>query len=416
MNYELDVSYYNHTFRRISYANRPIAGKNPGFVQPGEDASISREYFFAQLPTDQLDFEDITTKTVTVELAGGLCNTTLGPAEVWFTRQPECGVNFRLIYNMTAFSNVFSIPAHRFDYNFGVMKTNLPTFNLAVRDYLISADNSTGEFNLVNVSDTTLNTWTRFEYHPRPTLTLSFSNMDQSKCDNNQTRPFFMISSLSRTNATIKLSEDYPADLVPLVPSCTNIQGKINITNNLGEDNPDVPLLSVCRATCPLDVQTETRVVTSFATICAVNVPVDSTAKFSCPPNGVVDSVVFASYGARANGACNRTFTNAGCRAIRAVPVTSRACLGKNNCSIAISHAKFGGNPCPNATATFFTAQMRCRIETTVYENAYVQQLMQVGYPNRFRPFFKTFITRMNVLGYIDDLLTVCYFHHHSFS
>jgi hypothetical protein len=142
---EIEVSYMNHTFKRIPYADRSISGFDKGSVMPGEN-SDNREYFTVLRPTDRLDFEDVSTVHVTVELSGGLCNSTLGNAAVWFTRQPECGVEFRLIRNLTGFSTTLQLPAARFDYDFGQLQTNLPTFNLAVRDYLIRADNSSGVF------------------------------------------------------------------------------------------------------------------------------------------------------------------------------------------------------------------------------------------------------------------------------
>ena len=396
MTVEFEVNFRNHTFERISYPSRQSTGID-------ED---NTEFFNVLRPTDKMDFEDTSKMNVTVELSGGLCNATLGNATIIFTRQAQCGVNFRMEKNLTAFSTVIELPAHFFEYEFGVLRTNLPTFNLAVRDYLIRADNNTGEFDLTNISDTTMNRLTRFEYHPLPTLTLSFNGMDQTPCTDRQ-RSFLMIESQSRTNATIRVSEDYPAGLEPAIASCTNIKGQINITNSLGEDIEDKPLLSVCRETCPMDVMMDSRIVTTYVTVCAVNVPDNATAKLSCPSNGVMETISFANYGARATGACSRTFSNSGCRAARTLVVTTRECRGKNNCTISINPTKFGSNTCASNVSRVFTAQVLCRIDTPVYENARVQLPLQIGYPNRLRPFMKTFVTRMNVLGYIDDILIV---------
>jgi hypothetical protein len=406
MNIELEVLYLNHTFERIVYPTRPASGSSVGFLQTGESAEPV-EYFTVSKPTDKMDYEDVSKVNVSMELSGGLCNTTLGNATVWFTRQAECGTDFRMVYNITSFSNVFELPASRFDFEFGELRTNLPTFNLAVRDYLVRADNSTGEFDLTNITDASMTTWARFEYHPLPTLALSFTGMDQTSTCTSRQRTFLMIESQSRTNATIRLSEDYPSGLVPPIQSCTNIQGQINITNSLGEESDISPLLSVCRTTCPMDVVMDTRIRTTYENACAVNIPDGESATLACPTNGVIESVSFSSYGVRSTGVCSRTFTANGCRTTRTTVVVTRACVGKNNCTISIKPTKFGPNPCPNAATNFFTAQVVCRVDTPIYENAKVQLLMQVGYPNRISPFFKNFVTRMNVKGYIDDILIV---------
>jgi hypothetical protein len=406
MNVELEVLYLNHTFQRIVYPIRPASGRSQGFLQAGESTEPV-EYFTVSRPTDKLDYEDVSRVNVTMELAGGLCNTTLGNATVWFTRQAECGPDFKMVYNITKFSNIFQLPASRFDFEFGELRTNLPTFNLAVRDYLVRADNSTGEFDLRNISDSSMNTWARFQYHPLPTLSVSFSGMDETATCTSRQRSFLIIESQSRTNATIRLSEDYPSGLTPPIQSCTNIQGQINITNSLGEDSEISPLLSVCRTTCPMDVVMDAKITASYTNVCAVNIPDDESASLACPINGVIESVTFTNYGMNSTGLCSRTFSASGCKSAKSTVVVTRACVGRNNCTIAVKPTKFGPNPCPNAPVNYFTAQVLCRIETPTYENAKVQLLMQVGYPNRISPFFKNFVARMNVKGYIDDILIV---------
>jgi hypothetical protein len=409
---ELQVKYNNHTFRRVNYADRQPKGNDAGHVGYGEDPSVPVEYFEVPRPTDRLDYEDVSTIDVTVELAAGLCNRTLGSAEIWFTRQSECGLNFRMVRNLTKFSNVITLPAHRFEYTFGVMKSNLPTFNLAVRDYLIRANNNTGEFDLVNITDSSINTWTRFEYHPLPTLALSFNVSDTTKCANGQTPAFMVVPTQTATKATVTLSESYPTALSPKVDSCTNIQGVVNITNLLGEDDSNNALLSACRETCPLDIMVDASTKRTFVSVCAVNVPEGSYAQITCPNNGTIDSISFAHYGSKPSGACIGGFTfnaSTGCRGSKSSSVVNRECNGKQSCSVLSDSTKFGGDPC-NGSANFLTIQAVCRSESTFYENARVELELRVGYPNRISPFFKSLVTRMNVLGYIDDIVIVCAF------
>jgi hypothetical protein len=358
-------------------------------------------------PTDRMDFEDTTTVSVTIELAGGLCNSSLGEAEVWFTRQPECGTNFKAIKTIRGFSTQVKLPAHRFDFQFGALKSNLPTFNLAVLDYLTRANNATGELQMVNMSESTTGVRMRFEYHPLPTLGLTFSKMDKAPCAENQAPPFLRIASMMQTNATILVTEEYPSDLLPSVPTCTNVQGSINITNNLGEDAPSVPLLSVCRETCPQPVITDATTVSTYRNICVTNAPANTSVSLVCPDGGTIDTVYFVHFGANSTGQCSNSFVNTGCKATNAFLVVTRECIGKPNCTFALSASKFGASNCPNDYNMSFTSQVRCRIDTVVYERARVELPLQIGFPNRFGEYLKTFVLRMSVPGYFDDIVQV---------
>jgi hypothetical protein len=401
------VSYNNHTFRRVSYSDRLPAGSNPGYVSSTE-TTANVEYFFVQQPTDRIDFEDITTVNVTVELAGGLCNSFLGLAEVWFTPIPECGTGFKMVKNLTAFSNTITLPAHRFEYSFGAMKSNLPTFNLAVADYLVRARNDTGEFQLTNHSSSDTVKYARFEYHPLPALVLSLSNTDAFSCTNGQTPSFLKIESTYKSNATITLSESYPVGLNPAVATCTNIQGTVNVTNYLGEDAPTVPLLSVCRETCAMEVTRDPIVRISNVSVCTGNITDNTETTIACPDGGVVSEVVYASYGALSSGTCSAGYSNSGCKSSRTGAVVLRACLGKANCTINVKSATFGGNPCGANATNYFTAKVTCRVTTVIgYQNARVVLPLQVGYPNRISPYFKSLVARMQVDGYIDDVVAV---------
>ncbi len=406
LNVEFEVTYNNHTFKRINYADRQPTGNDAGYATSSEDVGEPREYFLMQQPTDKIDFEDVSVLNVTVELAGGLCNRTLPASTILFTRQPECGINFRMIRNLTSFSNVIALPAHRFDFTFGEMRSNLPTFNLAVRDYLIRANNNTGEFDLVNITDSSINRWARFEYHPLPTLAVSFNVSDTTKCDNGQSPSFLVVQNQAAAKAVIAVSESYPAGLSKKIDTCTYIQGVINVTNSLGEDNENVKLLNVCRQTCPLDIGFDATVKSKYTPVCAFNVREGQTATVACPDGGVIDSIEFARYGANSTGTCEGGYNNTGCVSGTSASVVRRECLGKESCEVSADSIVFGGNPC-NSTFNALTIQAVCRSEYTIYENARVELELQIGYPNRISPYFKTLVSRMQVLGYINDIVIV---------
>jgi hypothetical protein len=83
--------------------------------------------------------------------------------------------------------------------------------------------------------------------------------------------------------------------------------------------------------------------------------------------------------------------------------------LGKANCTINVKSATFGGNPCGANVTNYFIAKVTCRVTTVVgYQNARVVLPLQVGYPNRISPYFKSLVARMQVDGYIDDVVVVC--------
>ncbi len=400
---ELVFRYNNHTFSRIPNPKRPATGADPGYVGDGESPSLAVEYFTPQLPTNDLDYEDISTVNVTIELAGGNCNRTLGPAEVWFTRQPECGPIFRLVRNITRFSNIVSLPAHRFDFTFGILKTALPTFNLAVRDYFIRVNNFTGEFDLVNISDTTVVNRTRFEYHPLPTLTVSFSDVEPQTCANGS-KPL-VLESLLETTAKITVVEIFTD---PKITQCTDVTGQLVISNQLGEDIEEVELLSICREACTQDIIRDRRVRKNGSPVCAINVSDNTTATLSCPNNGTITEISFAQYGSRmTTGSCPSGFTNSACRANESYAVSNKECVGKQSCSIEVSASKFFDDSCPN-TEKYFTIRALCSFDTFYYENARVELPMQVGYPSRISPYIKPFAVSMDVPGYIKGIAFVC--------
>jgi hypothetical protein len=403
---EFQVSYNSHTFKRINYADRQPTGNDAGFVSSSENQKETHEFFLIQQPTNKIDFEDVSTIDVTVELAGGLCNHQLPASTIWFTRQPECGTDFKMVKNLAGFSTVITLPAHRFDFAFGEMSSNLPTFNLAVRDYLIRATNNTGEFDLVNITDSSINKRARFEYHPLPTLAVSFEEIDAAKCDDEEPPKFVAVPSQTTTKAVIAVSESYPVNLSKKIDTCTYVQGVINVTNALGEDNPAVKLLTICRETCSLDILVDSTVTTKDTALCAVNVPQGKTASLACPDGGVIDKLLFAHYGAPSTGTCENGFTNTGCKASSSNTVVNRACLGKQSCQVSVDSTTFGGDPC-DGTSNSLTVQVVCKSKSTTYDNARAELELQIGYPNRIAPYLKTFGIRMQVLGYIDDIVMV---------
>ncbi|KAK9140891.1 hypothetical protein Scep_010572 [Stephania cephalantha] len=66
--------------------------------------------------------------------------------------------------------------------------------------------------------------------------------------------------------------------------------------------------------------------------------------QLQCDDGHVISDIVFASYGTPL-GSCQH-FSTGQCHADSSLSVVSNACLGRNNCSIEVSNAAFGSDPC----------------------------------------------------------------------
>ncbi|KAK3038361.1 hypothetical protein RJ639_031457 [Escallonia herrerae] len=76
-----------------------------------------------------------------------------------------------------------------------------------------------------------------------------------------------------------------------------------------------------------------------------------------CDYGHTISSIKFASYGTP-QGSCQK-FSRGNCHAPNSLSVVSRACLGKNSCSIRISNSVFGGDSCPGIVKTL-AVEARC--------------------------------------------------------
>jgi len=93
----------------------------------------------------------------------------------------------------------------------------------------------------------------------------------------------------------------------------------------------------------------------------------ESTAVLSCTPcgNSVITAVNFAAYGT-ASGTCDHPgktpdndFKPGRCTASRSSAILEQLCVGKRNCTIEVSNAFFGGDPC-DKTHKWLSAAVAC--------------------------------------------------------
>ncbi|KAL9162131.1 hypothetical protein ABFS82_07G069100 [Erythranthe guttata] len=76
-----------------------------------------------------------------------------------------------------------------------------------------------------------------------------------------------------------------------------------------------------------------------------------------CDDGNTISSIKFASYGTP-KGSC-QNFSRGNCHAPDSISVVSQACIGKQSCSISISNAAFGGDPCRGVVKTL-SVEMEC--------------------------------------------------------
>lgn len=76
-----------------------------------------------------------------------------------------------------------------------------------------------------------------------------------------------------------------------------------------------------------------------------------------CEDGHTISSIEFASYGTP-QGNC-QNFSKGKCHAPNSLSVVSQACKGRNSCSVAVSNAMFGGDPCRGIVKTL-SVEARC--------------------------------------------------------
>ncbi|PIN25789.1 Beta-galactosidase [Handroanthus impetiginosus] len=76
-----------------------------------------------------------------------------------------------------------------------------------------------------------------------------------------------------------------------------------------------------------------------------------------CDAGSTITSINFASYGTP-KGSC-QNFSRGNCHSPNSLSVVSKACMGRQSCSISVSNTVFGGDPCHRVVKTL-SVEMRC--------------------------------------------------------
>ena len=188
-----------------------------------------------------IDFQDITTDTATVDVAGGQCNFTLGNAILEF-RYDSCPTWVRTEQSPDRISK-WRLPAQIISVRFQRLVRGGE-----VREEMTRYFSATlGDSRIIHVDlrnpqnkNETIKT-ARFEYHPPPQLEVMFNTELSTDCEygTGEQKPMRVIGQNLPTNATIKITEDYGEG----VGVCDIVPGTLEVENQLGESPKDVALL-----------------------------------------------------------------------------------------------------------------------------------------------------------------------------
>ena len=238
----------NHTWARIPNPivdRRALMGvghEDP--VLPGFASVVHiKEYFVTDGGSlSNINYEDTSKALVNIELAGGLCNRTIGDAIILIKRD-KC-INYKRPVLIQTFQTPMLLPAQQLTVQFGTLQSDYLSFNLEVKRYLHATHNDTAVVDYRNVTDvTSVYNTVRFEYHPAPTLRIDIPAAHRASCVNPKAVPPLVSDSAVFTNITVYVTEQFPG-----VQPCEDVQGTLNLTSYLGEVGSSEPLFTVCQA------------------------------------------------------------------------------------------------------------------------------------------------------------------------
>jgi hypothetical protein len=260
LNVEFSLAYNNHGDHKFTRIPNAIVDKIALYgvgvtsaldpVVFNRDSPPKTEYFLTEdRSISNLNYEDITKTLISIELAGGLCNRTIGDAIIYLKRD-QCP-NYNRPVLIQSFRTPMVVPAQQLVVRFGSLQSDNINFALEVKRYLHAIHNDTAVLDLRNSSDpTVLSGAARFEYHPEPTLRVEVTGAKVPLCADPKLVAPYVATSLTVSNVTVYVTEEFPG-----VAACDNIEGTLNVTNYWGEEDVNRPALTVCRsAACNLSI------------------------------------------------------------------------------------------------------------------------------------------------------------------
>jgi hypothetical protein len=215
----------NHTFVRLDNTR----ARSPDGSTVTTDATglpLNYDYFDISFDTDQempVVFQDVTGRAATFQVAGGLCNRTLGTSTIRLTYQ-TC-VDWSKDVVSTTYETDVDLPAQLFEAK--LMEVTAVT---DIGDMVPTYFNYEAvDVDLIN--DVAVGRW---EYHPTPTIEVVFEGAPITGCSD-----VVVLDRDFHTNITISVTEQFWDEQA----ACDWIEGSVTITNKLGETPETAALL-----------------------------------------------------------------------------------------------------------------------------------------------------------------------------
>ncbi|EDQ84448.1 uncharacterized protein MONBRDRAFT_12796 [Monosiga brevicollis MX1] len=248
--------YNNHTFERLNEGRAPT-----GFYDSVDLAGAPVAYDFYKLESDgsrqaPVIYIDTTTTTMTVQVAGGLCNRTLGNTTLQLS-YPTCAASWSQEITFGEYEHLVEVPAQNFDVELISLTHNAVELGDTVPNYFAAKGTRKQRADLLSSRPAAV----RWEYHPEPVVTLSMTNNVGGDCN------LFILPRDTTTTITVDVTESFWADIT----ACPHIDGNVSIVNMLGEtteraatlvankamSKEDAALLSRCADGCLLPLEHE---------------------------------------------------------------------------------------------------------------------------------------------------------------
>eukprot|EP00730_Choanoeca_flexa_P007844 TRINITY_DN12401_c0_g1_i6.p1 TRINITY_DN12401_c0_g1~~TRINITY_DN12401_c0_g1_i6.p1 ORF type:complete len:2361 (+),score=333.61 TRINITY_DN12401_c0_g1_i6:340-7422(+) len=262
------ASFKNHTILRI---DGPTKRQPSGLVSelttiPLKQHLISESYFsitendsLENAPSENntdddrapMDFKDITTQHLELQMAGGNCNRRLGVTSVEF-KWLSCP-EFSKRHTFTTYSDVLELPAQQVEVEV-LSVTHDAGIGDRVKKYLDAVGPAQTLVDLT-IEEQTM----RWIYHPPPTMLTKLKGVPASACSD------LVVQRDRLVDVEIEVEERFWGGIAP----CTWVEGSVNITNQLGlppEATDDLvkkhivtaeeaTLLSKCYSGCLVDLE-----------------------------------------------------------------------------------------------------------------------------------------------------------------
>ena len=251
------ASYANHTFTRIA---DPSVRSSQGSITTVDNSGgeLKYDYFTIDENGDwrvPVHFLDTSSSKVSLAVAGGKCNRTLGNTTVRFS-YTTCASTWSKDVTFSEWQTSVAMPAHKFQVE--VVEVNHPTIEIGdtVPAYLTAIGTIKQDVDMTQEESQV-----RWEYRPEPTIHMEIvAAAVAPNCTD------LVIARDIETDVIITVLEEYHGQ-----PACTWIEGNVTLHNQLGENAEDAAmlvrakaitaetgaLLSRCAEECTLELEME---------------------------------------------------------------------------------------------------------------------------------------------------------------